>query len=277
MMRKFLVLSVMLTCLAYSGFAIKIKRTVFPDEISSGGEVIVSVTVEKEGIEGFARLIESVPEGFKAEELNSATGNFIFENGKVRIIWLTMPEGSSYRAEYKLIHTGVNSGSVPLKGKFHYVKDDKRIEFALPVFNVKVKKAEQVKIQPEVPVVAETTSDVSDTAEAIVTEVEATEETTSTDEPADIKTTEVEVVKETPVDANSGLFFKVQLGAYSSEKPQSTFGNLPDVHFIKIGNVYKYYAGKFTNEASARAIIPDAKAQGFTGAFLVRFKDGKRI
>jgi len=41
--------------------------------------------------------------------------------------------------------------------------------------------------------------------------------------------------------------------------------------------LYKYYSGKFTSEYEARSYIEKARAKGFTGAFLVRFKDGKRL
>ena len=252
-------LSVVLICSAFSGYAVKITRSVFPKEIISGGEIVVSLTVEKQGIEGFAKLIETIPEGFKAVELNSAMGNFIFENGKVRIIWLTIPEGDSYKAEYKLIHIGTNTGKIKLNGKFFYVKEDKRTEFSLPVLNLIVKE----KIEPKIPIVLVDKTIVTEAvvAEEVVTEAVVAEvvEKTSVEDPTDV------------------LFFKVQLGAYSSEKTKNTFGTLPDIHFIKTGAFYKYYSGKFTNEASARAIIPEAKALGFKGAFLVRFKNGKRI
>ena len=272
-------LSVVLICSAFSGYAVKITRSVFPKEIISGGEIVVSLTVEKQGIEGFAKLIETIPEGFKAVELNSAMGNFIFENGKVRIIWLTIPEGDSYKAEYKLIHIGTNTGKIKLNGKFFYVKEDKRTEFSLPVLNLIVKE----KIEPKIPIVLVDKTIVTEAvvAEEVVTEAVVAEEVVTEAVVAEEVVTEAvvaEVVEKTSVeDPTDVLFFKVQLGAYSSEKTKNTFGTLPDIHFIKTGAFYKYYSGKFTNEASARAIIPEAKALGFKGAFLVRFKNGKRI
>ena len=282
-------LSVILICSAFSGYAVKITRSVFPKEIISGGEIVVSLTVEKQGIEGFAKLIETIPEGFKAVELNSAMGNFIFENGKVRIIWLTIPEGDSYKAEYKLIHIGTNTGKIKLNGKFFYVKEDKRTEFNLPVLNLIVKEKIETKIPIVLvdktvvaePVVAEAVVAEPVVAEAVVAEPVVAEAVVTEPVVAEAVVAEpivAEAVEKTSAeDPTNVLFFKVQLGAYSSEKTKSTFGNLPDIHFIKTGNFYKYYSGKFTNEASARAIIPEAKALGFKGAFLVRFKNGKRI
>ena len=332
MMRKFLALSIMLIGMVFSVHAIKINRTVFPNQIKSGGEVIVSVVINKEGIEGFARLIENVPEGFRAEELNSATGNFIFENGKIRIIWLTMPEGDTFKAEYRLVHTGVNTGLIKLDGKFHYVKNDKRLEISLPTFNLMVKKVSAPKeivrlektidkvetaetvvvdkvetaetvvvdkveiaetvVVDKVEITETVVVDKVETAETVVVDkVETTEtvvvdkiETAETVVVDKVETTETVVVdkvaieeKEKIIDVNSKLFFKIQLGAYSKEKSNTVFGGLPDIHFIKVDKLFFYYSGKFTNEADARAIIPQAKAKGFKGAFLVRFKNGKRI
>lgn len=293
-MRNILVLSVMLFGVVFSSQAIKIDRTVFPNEIKVGGEIIVSVNVKKEGVEGFARLIETVPEGFKAEELNSATGNFIFENGKIRIIWLTMPEGDTYKAEYRLVHIGNTPGVMKLDGKFHYVNDDKRLEISLPPFDLVVKKVSGPK---EIVRLEKPSNEVDDYKDSVSSPISTEKMFVEIKDSVNIAKPEVkdsiiidkvetedlvkvdktETKNEKIIDSNSELFFKVQLGAYSSEKPISVFGNLPDIHFVKVGNIYKYYSGKFTNEAEARAIIPKARAKGFKGAFLVRFKDGKRI
>ena len=64
---------------------------------------------------------------------------------------------------------------------------------------------------------------------------------------------------------------------FSTEKSMNTFGSLQTVHFDKVGKFYKYYSGKFSSEADARANIKNAQEQGFTGAFLVRFKDGEKL
>lgn len=282
-MRKYFSLIVLAVCISFQGYAISVKRTIFPNEIKSKGEVIVSVEVKKEGTAvGFARLVESIPDGFKAEELKSASGNFIVENGKLRIIWLTTPGDDTFRAEYKLIHVGDNHGKLSIAGKFHYVVNDKRLEMQIensfltvskPVIKEEQKPAAEivaVKVDPVIenpPSNDTTVTEVKKEEPAVVVEVKKEEPV------AEVK--KEEPVAETP--AESAVVFKVQLGAYSSEKSQSIFGSLPDVHFIKSGKVFKYYSGKFSSESEARAVIADAKAQGFSGAFLVRFKDGKRI
>lgn len=303
-MSKIFTLLVLFLGVTLNSFAIKVEREIFPKEMKPGQSVIVSITINKQGEEGFAKLMENLPEDFVAEELNSATGNFIYEDGKVRIIWLTMPEGNSFRAEYKLIYQGTGHGYFKIDGKFYFVKDGKRSEFKLSNSSVKVLEPVKSKGPTVVPkittkaIVRDTTEEVPVVAIAEPKEVNeekkseivvsmavssVTEKPDSVTEPEKDKESpevvELKIVKPIePVETTtSEVVFKVQLGVFSSEKDLKVFGDLPEVHFITVGKFYKYYSGKFSSEFEARSVIDKAKANGFQGAFLVRFKDGKRI
>lgn len=352
-MRKILSVLVLLLVLSPALYALEVSRTVFPKQIKKGEGVVISVTIKKQGEEGFAKLMEKVPEGFRVEEMNSANGNFIAEGGQVRIIWLTMPDGDEFKAEYKLIYEGEDKGSFPVDGKFYFVKDDKRTEKVIKTSYVKVfvpSATTQEGVAPKIeydtpmpvippsepkeeePIASSTTKEESSTAAetAPSTNVEATEnsiesaeatpeeesiasaentntsssslnststtETKPTEEVAEEEKTEVtismevsEVSQETAeelksveseniVEPSEGLIFKVQLGAYSKQQPDmSIFGELPNVHFGVENGLYKYYAGNYTSEYEVRDIIKQAQAAGFVGAFLVRFKDGKKL
>lgn len=270
-MKKYFSLAIVLFSFVFSTSAIKVTRSVFPKEIKSGGEAVISLNIVKEGAEGFAKLMDSIPAGFKVEELNSSNGNFIVENGKLRIIWLAMPGGDSFKAEYKLIHDGKKSGLFKIEGNFYFVKDDKRAELKLASTSLNVEAAPEQEELAEVTPIAEVVKVALPVVDTDTVKAEVEEVTAKVVEKAEEVAPIVEKVEE------GALVFKVQLGAYSTEKPKSMFGDLPDIHFVKAGAVYKYYSGNFKSEAEARNVIPQAKAQGFKGAFLVRFKDGKRI
>jgi N-acetylmuramoyl-L-alanine amidase len=45
----------------------------------------------------------------------------------------------------------------------------------------------------------------------------------------------------------------------------------------KIGNGFKYYYGSTPNYSESKQLLEEAKAKGFTSAFVVAFKDGKKI
>ena len=287
-MNKLHLLWVLLIILNLKSFAISVERKVFPNEIKKGQSIIVSITVKKEGEEGFAKLMETIPEDFKAEELNSATGNFICEDGKLRIIWLTMPDGESFRAEYKLVYEGSSLGSFNLGGKFYFVKDGKRSELSLT--NTSFKISEETISKSEI-VVPKITTKAIEPKEDDAEDLEANNTDTYIKENSPKEIDEVEDIKESDEESidksnnevvkaeviKSEVVFKVQLGVFSTEKEIGIFGDLPDVHFVKVGNLYKYYSGKYSSEYEARSNIDTARKNGFTGAFLVKFKEGKKI
>ncbi len=271
-----------------NSFGISVERKIFPDEIKKGQSVIVSITVKKEGEEGFAKLMETIPDDFKAEELNSATGNFICEDGKLRIIWLTMPDGESFRAEYKLVYQGDSLGSFQLGGKFYYVKGGKRSEYNLSNSSFKIMdeaKPKNMILAPEITTKAvETKDELSVSSTNINTELVKNDESEeNSPENSGSEDNDKEILKDINIESEktetlkSEVVFKVQLGVFSNEKDLEIFGDLPEVHFVKVGKLYKYYSGKFTSEYEARSNIEKAKSNGFTGAFLVRFKDGNKI
>ncbi len=287
-MNKLYLILALFLALNSNSFAISVERKVFPNEIKKGQSIIVSITVKKEGEEGFAKLMETIPNDFKAEELNSATGNFICEDGKLRIIWLTMPDGKSFRAEYKLVYEGSSIGSFKLDGKFYFVKDGKRSEYNLSNTSFKISKETGPKNEIIVPEI--TTKSIepkeSEIGNVAVSNLKTSSNEVSPKENNEIKSLNTpdeesreepnkEVVKTEVI--KSEVVFKVQLGVFSREKDLEIFGNLPDVHFVKVGNLYKYYSGKYTSEYEARSNIDAAKNNGFTGAFLVKFKDGNKL
>lgn len=286
-MNKLYLLIALLLTVNSNSFAISVERKVFPNEIKKGQSIIVSITVKKEGEEGFAKLMETIPDNFKAEELNSATGNFICEDGKLRIIWLTMPDGESFRAEYKLVYEGSTLGSFKLDGKFYFVKDGKRSEYNLSNTSFKISKETTPKDEIMVPKITTKSikpkEEVGNISVSNSTPDNNEESPNGKDEIIGLKIPKEEnreesnnkVVKKEVI--KSEVVFKVQLAVFSTEKDLEIFGNLPEVHFVKIGNLFKYYSGKYTSEYEARSNIDAAKNNGFPGAFLVKFKDGNKI
>ena len=355
-MKKIFILFSILLSSSLSTYAIEVSRTVFPNKIKKGEGAVISVTIKKQGEEGFAKLMEVIPEGFRAEEMNSANGNFISEGGQIRIIWLTMPDGDEFKAEYKLIYEGEDKGSFAVNGKFYFVKNEKRTESVIKPSFVKVFKpsentesgtAPKIEYDTPMPVIppAEPEKEEPIVSNSVEKEsefenIEPEEEEEEEESPAendssspedlasdasvestpeayesvekDSENTEVtismEVSKVETISADlqneaseniapeqdyknenetfvnnvppvaEGLIFKVQLGAYS--KPQSDvsiFGDLPNVHYGQENGLYKYYSGSYTSEYEVRNIIKQAQASGFSGAFLVKFKDGKKL
>jgi cell division septation protein DedD len=79
-----------------------------------------------------------------------------------------------------------------------------------------------------------------------------------------------------------GLTFKVQIGAYRKQVPQATANNWMKVKTWPIkwtltGDLYIYTVGSFSEPSFARQLRQEIMSYGITDAFVVVFKDGKRL
>ena len=57
----------------------------------------------------------------------------------------------------------------------------------------------------------------------------------------------------------------------------SNFNGLSNISIAAEGNLYKYMYGETTNYEEAKRLLSQAKAKGYTSAFLIAFKNGKKI
>lgn len=71
----------------------------------------------------------------------------------------------------------------------------------------------------------------------------------------------------------SGVTFKVQLAASSRKlEPKSfNFKKLPEISRIREGGLYKYYSGSTSNYTAIQKRLKEAKAKGYTTAYIVSF------
>jgi N-acetylmuramoyl-L-alanine amidase len=73
--------------------------------------------------------------------------------------------------------------------------------------------------------------------------------------------------------------FKVQLSASGKklELVPSNFNGLSNISIASEGNLYKYMYGETTNYNEAKRLLSEAKAKGYSSAFLIAFKNGKKV
>lgn len=73
--------------------------------------------------------------------------------------------------------------------------------------------------------------------------------------------------------------FKVQLSASGKklELVPSNFNGLSNISITSEGNLYKYMYGETTNYDEAKRLLSEAKSKGYSSAFLIAFKNGKKV
>lgn len=91
-------------------------------------------------------------------------------------------------------------------------------------------------------------------------------------------TTGFEGVSEvTPIDKNS-IVYRVQLGAYSKKLSKSIFKNTGDLIELKSEDgLYKYMSGSSSSIQDALKQRDELLKKGYKGAFVVAYKDNKRV
>jgi N-acetylmuramoyl-L-alanine amidase len=79
---------------------------------------------------------------------------------------------------------------------------------------------------------------------------------------------------------NSGIIFKIQIAASNKKidpKPRN-FKGLNDISFVnESGNFYKYMYGNTSSYETAKKNLEEAKKKGYKSAYVLAFKDGKKI
>ena len=95
-----------------------------PDIIEAGSEITVNVTVNKGKLTGMARFQQELPVGFTAKSDVSANANFIFQDQKVRLNWISLPSHDEIKFSYKIVANERLMGDINLNGQFSYIDDN---------------------------------------------------------------------------------------------------------------------------------------------------------
>lgn len=98
-----------------------------PEEVEAGQEFRVQVTVDKGQLSGFARFQQELPAGLEAFQVNSGNAaDFTFENNRIRIIWLRLPEDEKLTFYYRVKVNERLKGFFNLSGSFSYIEENER-------------------------------------------------------------------------------------------------------------------------------------------------------
>ena len=85
---------------------------------------------------------------------------------------------------------------------------------------------------------------------------------------------------EPKTEAASGTIFKIQIAAVS-RKIETTPSNFKGLSNISVatdnGTLYKYMYGETSSYDTAKRYLDEAKAKGYSGAYVIAFRDGKKI
>ncbi len=264
---------------------IKCNRTV---EYVDERKYKVTIEINKQGIEGFAKVTENIPEGFTASEIESKGGVFSFKENTMKILWMAIPSGETYTVVYNLeANSETVNGTYNIKGNYSYLENDLTSKYTIDgsSFDLNVE-----QLVAEVPVLEETEEVVvvEEVVEPEVTEekiAEAVEETPK-EKPVVNEALEKPVVADnssqvtTTPNPEHGVTYKVQVGAGHKKVPATYFKtkfNLKDkVSTMNHEGWIKYLLGSFNAYKSARDKRNKVR-NNIKTAFVTAYNSGTRI
>jgi len=89
----------------------------------------VNISIDKQNLDGFARIEETIPEGYTAIDLQSSSAVFVSENEKVKYIWYDIPQNDHIAVSYKLMPViAVENVQPEITGTFTYLQGDEEME-----------------------------------------------------------------------------------------------------------------------------------------------------
>ena len=256
-------------------------------QVKQGEEFTVSLIVNKGSIGGIGYLMQTLPAGFGSATVVEAKGSefkYMAEGNMVKFIWISLPAGQEFTVSYKVTAAAsMPNGNVTLAGKFSYVLDNQKQTFIVPDVSIIVSgetpaTTTTIISQPEIPIAIGTTM----TTEPV--RKDSFGETTVTTAPPKVMRTETIVTTKTAkTSANTGIVFKVQIGAFKELAPVATTNK-----FLRIARqgfkTYKnetgltiYTVGEFLEYEPADNFKTKLVNDGLSGAFVIAFKDGKKI
>lgn len=151
-----------------------------PAQVNAGEKFTVEIQITKGEREGFAKWQQELPDGFIATSGETAGATFSFKKNTVKLIWMALPDEDQFTISYVLETSPTLSGSFDLNGKFSYIENNERKDITSELKTIKVGDAplladkaeeEQKEATEEAP------------AEADASEMTASEETSSPEEP----------------------------------------------------------------------------------------------
>jgi len=128
MMKKITyVISASLLCFSLSLGAQEVQVSMnHPEKVNAGFEFTVIVNIQKGSLSDYSRFSQDLPLGLTATNISSPNADFSFDNQRIRIIWLKLPEQNEVKVSYNIMVDERLKGTFALGGVFAYVVGDER-------------------------------------------------------------------------------------------------------------------------------------------------------
>jgi cell division septation protein DedD len=121
----FLVMAISCFSMVLTGQDVEITIN-HPSQVRAGEDFLVTVTIQKGDLTDYSRFSQDLPLGLTATNVSSPNADFSFDNQRIRVIWLKLPDNPEVSVSYRVQVNERLKGTFMMGGVFAYVVDDER-------------------------------------------------------------------------------------------------------------------------------------------------------
>lgn len=115
-------------------------RTFDASQIVSGGTFVVKLNIKKSNVSGVGKIIENVPEGFTAQEVEANGAIFSQKGSQVKFLWMTLPAEDDFTVSYKVAVDPTLSGNKVIDGKISYLDGSDTKQYLIDGTSISINK-----------------------------------------------------------------------------------------------------------------------------------------
>lgn len=90
----------------------------------NGDHYLIQIDLYKDGIKGFAKIEELLPEGMNAEAVKKSNAVFTQIDNKVKFVWFSIPEEDSLYVVYEVFSQSPMEELIEIEGEFTYLRNN---------------------------------------------------------------------------------------------------------------------------------------------------------
>jgi len=266
-----------------------VRKVQTPSDASSPGDLIMEIVINKGNLSGFAKLQETLPEGFTATGLQTNGASFTFTEQKVKFVWLSLPAQSEFTVSYKISAEKGLTGTKNIEGLFSFIENDETKKYILPVYPIDLNAPVANSPTQNAASTAPTSNPIQDNSQAITQNTPTDNAaTTKAETPASQKesanptaSAEKKLSATNIPSPQNGINYRVQICALHKSIESSYFTakyHISEAIFTEMHEGWsKYTLGNFNEYKQTRDHREEIRGKGVINPFVTAYNNGKRI
>lgn len=258
----------------------------FNGTAKAGDKGELEVKINKKNINSFAKYQIDLPTGISAGELDSRGGNFSIENNKAKIVWVNLPSENIFSIKIKIYFQSNTIFPVTLYQKFFYLENGVKKEIpGNPIIINEASNPTGTLVNADTkPETLNNNNQVSNKNQVVESKnISFNSIPNKENNSVNVSTSDNKVNDRSEkkafenIDKKNVYTYRIQIAA--SAKPiDVNYSNIGETEIIQHNGMYKVMLKKeFTTKEDALKVREDLVNKGYSGAFIVKYQNGKRV